>query len=371
MTGAAYSRAGYGGAMLAAALVATALAAPGPPARLELIAAGFEQPVYVSSTGVPGRRRTLAVVERYGRVRLLRPGRSRRRVLVDLRSRVGIEDRRETVDQRGLLSIAFAPDYSRSRRIYLDYVGRDGRVHVDEWRRGVLRPVLDLGEATTQHHGGQLQFGPDGLLYVSTGMGDDPDTSQDPASPGGKILRFDPLSPRPEVVALGLRNPWRFSFHRGTLLIGDVGDHRQEEVDVLPRRAARANFGWPFREGRAALREARRRACASRRLPTATATAGVRWWAATCCAGATSTATSAAAGCGAPASAPAGRRQAAQARAGRALPRLIRPRHARPRLRGEPQRPGLAPAAQRTIRNRARRVTPARPSAASGVATST
>ena len=68
------------------------------------------------------------------------------------------------------------------------------------------------------HHGGQLQFGPDGLLYVSTGMGDDPDTSQDPASPGGKLLRLDPRAPRarPEVVALGLRNPWRFSFHRRT-----------------------------------------------------------------------------------------------------------------------------------------------------------
>ena len=236
--------------MLAAALAATALAAAGPPARLERVADGFEQPVYV--TGVPGRPRTLAVVERYGRVRLLRPGRARRRVLVDFRSRVGIDDPRETVDQRGLLSVAFAPDYARSGRVYLDYVDRGGRLRVDEWRRGALRPLLDLGEATTQHHGGQLQFGPDGLLYVSTGMGDDPDTSQDPASPGGKILRVDPLAPapRPEIVALGLRNPWRFSFHRGTLLVGDVGDHRREEVDVLAPGTEAVNFGWPFREGR-------------------------------------------------------------------------------------------------------------------------
>jgi glucose/arabinose dehydrogenase len=240
--------------MLATALAVTALAAAGPPARLERVAAGFEQPVYV--TGVPGRPSALAVVERYGRVRLLRPGRARRPVLVDLRSRVGIDDPRETVDQRGLLSVAFAPDYTRSGRLYLDYVDRDGRLRVDEWRRGALRPLLDLGFATTQHHGGQLQFGPDGLLYVSTGMGDDPDTSQDAASPGGKILRVDPLAPapRPEVVALGLRNPWRFSFHRGRLLIGDVGEHRQEEVDVLAPGQAPANFGWPFREGRARLR---------------------------------------------------------------------------------------------------------------------
>jgi glucose/arabinose dehydrogenase len=241
--------------MLAAALVATIVAAPPPPARLERIATGFDEPVYV--TGVPGRPRALAVVERYGRVRLLRPRSPRRRpVLVDLRSRVGIEDERETVDQRGLLSVAFAPDYARSGRIYLDYVGRDGRLRVDEWRRGALRTVLDLGPARTQHHGGQLQFGPDGLLYVSTGMGDDPETSQDPATPGGKILRLDPLSGgAPEVVALGLRNPWRFSFHRGALLIGDVGEDRQEEVDLLPRGTPPgANFGWPYKEGRATLR---------------------------------------------------------------------------------------------------------------------
>jgi hypothetical protein len=87
-------------------------------------------------------------------------------------------------------------------------------------------------------------------------MGDDPETSQDPASPGGKILRLDPLAPqpRPEVVVLGLRNPWRFSFHRGALLIGDVGEHREEEVDVVVPGAAPANLGWPFREGRATLR---------------------------------------------------------------------------------------------------------------------
>jgi glucose/arabinose dehydrogenase len=239
--------------VLAAALVATALAAAPPPARVERIATGFDQPVYV--TGVPGRPRALAVVERYGRVRLLRPGRpGRRPVLVDVRSRVGIDDPRETVDQRGLLSAAFG----RGGRIYLDYVDRDGRLRVDEWRRGRLRPLLDLGVATTQHHGGQLAFGPDGLLYVSTGMGSDPEVSQDPAAPGGKILRFDPLAaaPRPEVVALGLRNPWRFSFHRGALLIGDVGEDRAEEVDVVPRGATLpVNFGWPFREGRATLRD--------------------------------------------------------------------------------------------------------------------
>jgi hypothetical protein len=128
---------------------------------------------------------------------------------------------------------------------------------VDQARRGSQRTrrILDLGTATTQHHGGQLQFGRDGRLYVSTGMGDEPGASQDPADPRGKLLRLDPRMPGapPEVVALGLRNPWRFSFDRltGLLWIGDVGGSRREEVDVLdPAAAGPVNFGWPFAEGR-------------------------------------------------------------------------------------------------------------------------
>src|SRR6185295_16108233 len=96
------------------------------------------------------------------------------------------------------------------------YVDGHGELRVDEWRRGRLRHVLDIGRATTKHHGGQLQFGPDGRLYVSTGMGATPEISQDPSSLKGKLLRFDPLRRRvrPEIVALGLRNPWWFSIDR-------------------------------------------------------------------------------------------------------------------------------------------------------------
>jgi glucose/arabinose dehydrogenase len=189
----------------------------------------FDEPVYVTGTG-----RTLAVVERYGIVRDVRT----RRVLADLRKRVLVEDPRETVDQRGLLSMAFAP--GRRRLFYVMYVNRRSRLRIDEVRRGRVRRVLDLGPAATQHHGGQLQFGPDGLLYASTGMGDDPAAS-------GKILRFDPRRPEPEVYATGLRNPWRFSFHRRALLIGDVGDRKVEEIDVAT--APGHDFGWPAYEG--------------------------------------------------------------------------------------------------------------------------
>ena len=150
--------------------------------------------------------------------------------------------------------MAFAPDYARSGA-RLDYVDRRGRLRVDAARRGSARTRrIFIGVATTMHHG-QLQFGPDGLLYVSTGMGSDPDSSQDVSGPGGKILRVDPrrAGAEPEVVALGLRTPWRFSFDRrtGLALIGDVGENRQEEVDVLdPASTGPANFGWPFAEGR-------------------------------------------------------------------------------------------------------------------------
>ena len=138
---------------------------------------------------------------------------------------------------------------------YVHYVDRTGRERVDRLGRGGRRLVLDLGEATTVHHGGQLQFGPDGLLYVSTGMGVAPASSQDPAALGGKILRLDPRSGAPpEVYALGLRNPWRFSFDRGTMLIGDVGEDHAEEIDVIAAGApAGSNFGWPAYEGRARL----------------------------------------------------------------------------------------------------------------------
>jgi glucose/arabinose dehydrogenase len=242
-------------AVLTAAAVALVLTAPADAEALRLKRVGtFAEPVYLTSP--PGRAGTLAVVERYGRVRLVRHGHVQRHALLDIRRRVRITHPRAQDDQRGLLSLAFAPDYASSGRLYVDYIDRHNRLRVDEWQRAThsLRRVLDLGRATTKHHGGQLQFGPDGRLYVSTGMTDDPSTSQDPTTPGGKLLRMDPLArpAQPEVVALGLRNPWRFSFDplTGAALIGDVGEHAAEEVDVLPPgEPAPTNFGWPAYEG--------------------------------------------------------------------------------------------------------------------------
>jgi glucose/arabinose dehydrogenase len=182
----------------------------------------FRHPVYVT-----GYRSTLLVAQRDGLIRAVRHGRVR--TFADLRRRVIRPAANEEVDQRGLFSIAVSHD---GRRLYADYVDRAGHERVD-WVGH--RRLLDLGEVGLQHHGGQLQLGPDGRLYSSTGI----------ATGAGRILRLGPT----EVVATGLRNPWRFSFApNGAIIIGDVGDQRAEEVDVLAPGAT-ADFGWPGAEG--------------------------------------------------------------------------------------------------------------------------
>ena len=196
----------------------------------------FHHPVYVTSP--PHAKHTVIVAERSGRIRAVVRGHVRKRPFADLRSRVIVPARDEEVDQRGLFSIAFAPT---GGGFYADYVDRASHQRIDFVRGRRVRHVLDLGPVGLQHPGGQLQFGPDGLLYASTGAGE---------NGVGRILRFDPRDPKPEVSVTGLRNPWRFSFHQGALLIGDVGDHTWEEVDVVPKGAAPGtDFGWPAFEG--------------------------------------------------------------------------------------------------------------------------
>jgi glucose/arabinose dehydrogenase len=238
----------------------------------------FNQPVYV--TQPRGERRRLFVVERTGRVRVVRGRRVLRRPFLSVRGRVSLGT------EQGLLSVAFAPDYLRSRRLYYSYTDRWEHLRIVEARRSRRSPdridrstrrlVIRIRKPASTHNGGHLAFGPDGLLYIGTGDGGGPGDprrkGQNRASLLGKLLRIDPHATRrrryrvprsnpfrrvrgarDEVYAYGLRNPWRFSFdaRTGRLYIGDVGQERWEEIDAVSRRRAKgANFGWSAYEGK-------------------------------------------------------------------------------------------------------------------------
>jgi glucose/arabinose dehydrogenase len=258
-------------AVLALLLGAGAASGPrgGEAARtyaFRLIVRGLVEPVYVTSA--TGDASTLYVVEQRGTIRIVRSGRVAGTFL-DISSAVLDEG------ERGLLSMAFHPDYAHNHLVYVDYTDLHGDTHVVEYRApdgaadpASARELLFVPQPYPNHKGGQLQFDSHGLLYVGmgdggtnpnngpTGIGDPENRAQNPASSLGKLLRIDPTDPAStwQVVAYGLRNPWRFSFDRasGDLWIGDVGAARAEEIDY--RAAARvgtlANFGWSRYEGR-------------------------------------------------------------------------------------------------------------------------
>jgi hypothetical protein len=229
---------------------------PSSGANLDPYATGFKNPTFVGFA--PGEPRRLYVVEQAGRIRYLL-GRRIGGTFLDIRSRVA------SGGERGLLSVAFSPNYQTDHRFYVDYTDRNGDTRVVEFRsrngRAVLstaRELLFVKQPYVNHNGGQLQFGPDGLLYVGMGdgggAGDPNDRAQSLDDRLGKLLRIDPFDPDADwqVVGYGLRNPWRFSFDRATasLSIADVGQDAVEEVSFV-RSGRGANFGWrPFEGNR-------------------------------------------------------------------------------------------------------------------------
>ncbi len=258
------------------------------PAVKLLLLGRFRAPTYL--TAPPGDRSRRFVVERAGRIRVVRDGRPLGEPFLDISGRV------ETGGESGLLSMAFAPDYATSRRFYVYFTDNSGDITVEEYRRsetsedralpGSRRLVIRQDHRRFNHKGGQLQFGPDGMLYMAFGDGGgsgDPDrNAQNLGRLLGKMLRIDPRGggayriprgnpfagrrgARDEVYAYGLRNPWRFSFDRakGHLIVADVGQDEVEEIDfVRSRRRGRAprggyNFGWPAFEGRRRFRGGR------------------------------------------------------------------------------------------------------------------
>ena len=221
-------------------------------------ARGFEAPVHLSAPA--GETGTVYVVEQRGVVWRLRGG--SRKVFIDIRSLV------RSGGEQGLLSIAFHPGYMQNGRFYLNYTDTNGHTRVVEYRSNpsrtqaklnTRRQLLFVEQPYANHNGGQSAFGPDGRLWVGMGDGgsggDPEDRAQNMGSRLGKMLTVDVLRPsRVRIAALGLRNPWRFSFDRanGDLYIADVGQGAIEEVDYLPRArlASLVNYGWDLYEGR-------------------------------------------------------------------------------------------------------------------------
>jgi glucose/arabinose dehydrogenase len=260
------------------------------PLRLERLPDSFGAPTYL--THAPGRPDDLFVVDRFGRVRIRRAGSFLSRDFLD------VTDRVRTGSERGLLGLAFHPDFATNGRLYVHYsssvitscppLDGDHCGVVSEFTLGANPDVVDpaterlllvVGQPYGNHDGGWIDFGPDGRLHVALGdggLGGDPEeTGQDPTLLLGSLLRIDvepdpvagteysipPDNPfvghptnRPEIWAFGLRNPWRSSFDRATgdLYVADVGQDQWEEVNVAPTSEGRGrglNFGWDVVEG--------------------------------------------------------------------------------------------------------------------------
>ncbi len=246
------------------------------PVALAEVASGLAFPLYLTSP--PGDER-LFVVEKGGAIRIVAAGALLPAPFLDLSGQVA------TGGEQGLLGLAFPPDYAAGGRFVVHYTEPAGDTRLSVFRVSADPNVADPASETVvlaadqpyaNHNGGQIAFGPDGYLYLGLGDGGG---SNDPEGRGqsladllGSILRLDlaagtsysvpPDNPftgttgaRAEVWSYGLRNPWRFSFDRGTgdLYIADVGQNRWEEVNYAPagEGAGRgANYGWDVMEGR-------------------------------------------------------------------------------------------------------------------------
>ncbi|HEV2132601.1 MAG TPA: PQQ-dependent sugar dehydrogenase [Longimicrobiaceae bacterium] len=245
---------------------------PGEQVRLQEVASGLENPLYLTAPAADPR---LFIVEQPGRIRIVRDGNVLATSFLDIRDRVG------SGGERGLLSMAFHPQYATNGFFYVNYTDLAGDTRIERYRVGSDADLADPASATlvlaveqpyANHNGGLIKFGPDGMLYV--GMGDG-GSGGDPLGHGqnrgtllGALLRIDvsrgdpyaipPDNPfvgqsgaRGEIWAYGLRNPWRFSFDRqtGQLYLADVGQNAIEEVNVVGGSEAGLNYGWSVMEG--------------------------------------------------------------------------------------------------------------------------
>jgi glucose/arabinose dehydrogenase len=240
------------------------------------VAKGFERPVWAGvPKGVDGK---IWVMEQAGKVWIVdeKTGEREKEPFLDVSNDVTRKGNEE-----GLLGLAFAPDFQKTGRFYVNYTDKETQTRIVRFtsddrkttNHSTEEVVMKYPSEFSNHNGGWLDFGPDGMLYIGNGdggSGNDPkQRAQDLASHLGKILRID-VSPetgykiptdnpfiedknaKPEIWAYGVRNPWRCSFDRetGDFWIGDVGQNAWEEIDFMPKgKGAGANYGWRLREG--------------------------------------------------------------------------------------------------------------------------
>lgn len=250
---------------------------PPPPEDLEIVAtpvvtAGLAQPVHLAA--VPGDDR-LFVVELGGVIRIIDGGVVRPTPFLDLSGKVS------GGGERGLLSMAFDPQFAQNRRFYVNYTDANGHTRVERYLASLADEnladpdsdelIISVDQPDPVHNGGHIAFGPDGMLYIAMGDGgQSAAASQNLSGLLGMLLRLDvrgaapyavpPDNPyaddddrRPEIWASGLRNPWRIAFDgtSGRLYIADVGQDVSEEINIEPVGSAGLNYGWNVMEGTA------------------------------------------------------------------------------------------------------------------------
>ena len=250
--------------------------AKGGMVRLEPVAEGLTRPLFVTTP--PEDNTRLFIVEQGGFIRLCKEGVLQATPFLDLSALIG-----STAGERGLLGLAFHPDYARNGILYVNYTNVQGDTVVALYCRyadnadlgdpDTAKILLTIDQPFSNHNGGMIAFGPDGYLYIASGDGG---SGNDPENNGqaldtllGKILRIDVdtgelygipadnpfagvATGMNEIWAYGLRNPWRFSFDRttGDLWIGDVGQNALEEIDFQSASSTGGeNYGWRNREG--------------------------------------------------------------------------------------------------------------------------
>jgi glucose/arabinose dehydrogenase len=237
-----------------------------------IVTAGLTRPTYLTHAGDD----RLFVVEQPGRIRLIEKGQLLDRPFLDITDKVSTDG-----NERGLLSVAFHPDYQANGQFFVNYTRQpDGTTVIERYTVSSDDPdraddqsgkvILTIAQPQANHNGGLIKFGPDGYLYIGMGDGGGQGDRHGPIGNGqnrdvllGKLLRIDvtrqdtyavpPTNPfRSEVWAYGLRNPWRLSFDRATgdLYVADVGQNTYEEVDFQPASSKGGeNYGWRIMEG--------------------------------------------------------------------------------------------------------------------------